>query len=73
MMLTSMGFSDAEATRALRKCEGNLERAADWVMCHMGEPESGDDEAMMVDAEAPAVESRFAGSEAHKGMSAFKL
>ena len=43
MMLTSMGFSDKQATRALRKCEGNLERAADWVMSHMDEPDSADE------------------------------
>ena len=71
MLLTSMGFSDAQATRALRKCDGNLERAADWVMCHMDEPESDDE--MQVDESAPAVESRFGGSEAQQQISAFKL
>ena len=43
MMLTSMGFTDQQATRALRKCEGNLERAADWVMCHMDDPDTDEE------------------------------
>ena len=45
MMLTSMGFGDKEATRALRKCENNLERAAEFVMTHMGEPDTEDEPA----------------------------
>ena len=42
MMLTSMGFSDKQATRALRKCDGNLERAAEFVMSHMDDPDTDD-------------------------------
>ena len=72
MLLTSMGFTDAQATRALRKCDGNLERAADWVMSHMDEPDSEDDD-MQVDENAPPVESRFGGTEAQQQVSAFKL
>ena len=45
MMLTSMGFSDKQATRALRKCEGNLERAAEFVMSHMDDPDTDDEPA----------------------------
>lgn len=45
MMLTSMGFDEKKATRALRKCDGNLERAADFAMTHMDEMDS-EDEAM---------------------------
>ena len=59
MMLTSMGFTDAQATRALRKCDGNLERAADWVMSHMDEPDSDEEgkggDAMQVDQTAPSA------------------
>ena len=73
MMLTSMGFTDQQATRALRKCDGNLERAADWVMSHMDEPDSDDDEGSMQVDQSAAVESRFAGSDALKGHSEFKL
>lgn len=43
MMLTSMGFSDKQATRALRKCDGNLERAGDWVMSHMDDPDTDEE------------------------------
>lgn len=76
MMLTSMGFTEQQATRALRKCEGNLERAADWVMCHMDEPESDDDAAAMAVDESnagAAVASRFADSEDRNQVSGFKL
>jgi len=59
MLLTSMGFSDSQAKRALRKCDGNLERAADWVMSHMDEPDSEEGESMQVDQQVSAV-SRFA-------------
>lgn len=45
MMLTSMGFSDKQATRALRKCDGNLERAAEFVMSHMDDPDTDDEPA----------------------------
>lgn len=47
MMIESMGFSAKQATRALRKCDGNLERACDWIFSHMDEPDS--EEEMQVD------------------------
>lgn len=31
-MLTAMGFSDRHAAAALTACDGNVERAADWLM-----------------------------------------
>jgi ubiquitin carboxyl-terminal hydrolase 5/13 len=31
MMLTSMGFTDKQATKALKECGGDAERAADWL------------------------------------------
>jgi len=67
MMLTSMGFSDKQATRALRKCDGNLERACDWVMSHMDDPDSDEapDDSMQVDsAPSEKANSVFAGSDA---------
>lgn len=48
MMIESMGFSSQQATRALRKCDANLERACDWIFSHMDEPPS-DEEPMEVD------------------------
>lgn len=48
MMIESMGFSSQQAARALRKCDGNLERACDWIFSHMDEPAS-DEEPMEVD------------------------
>lgn len=36
-MLCAMGFTDKQATKALQKCDNNLERAADWVFSHAHE------------------------------------
>ncbi len=47
MMIESMGFSAKQAKRALRKCDGNLERAMDWIFSHMDDPDS--DNEMQVD------------------------
>mmetsp|Transcript_1731 Transcript_1731/g.3831 ORF Transcript_1731/g.3831 Transcript_1731/m.3831 type:complete len:837 (-) Transcript_1731:146-2656(-) len=35
MMLTSMGFSEAQVKGALKACGGSAERAADWLFAHM--------------------------------------
>lgn len=34
MMLNSMGFSELHATAALKSCNGDVERAADWLFSH---------------------------------------
>ena len=62
MMLTSMGFSDKQATRALRKCDGNLERAAEFVMSHMDDPDTDDEPAqpMQIDESADTRINTFA-------------
>ena len=75
MMLCSMGFTDKQATRALRKCEGNLERAADWVMSHMDEPDSEEEDAKDDGAamDVDQVKSVFAGSEESKASGLFRL
>ena len=55
-MLMCMGFDEKLSTRALRKCDNNLERASDWVMSHMDEPDSEDEAkgaAMEVDSNVP--------------------
>ncbi|BES96659.1 ubiquitin carboxyl-terminal hydrolase [Nesidiocoris tenuis] len=36
-MLASMGFTEAQATKALKATNNNLERAADWIFCHADE------------------------------------
>ena len=33
-MLCAMGFAPHQATKALQKCDNNLERAADWIFSH---------------------------------------
>lgn len=38
--LTAMGFSERHATAALAACDGNLERAADWLMSRMDDLDS---------------------------------
>jgi len=47
MMIESMGFSTKKAKRALNKCDGNVERAMDWIFSHMDDPDS--DDQMQVD------------------------
>lgn len=42
VQLTSMGFGDAAAHHALRECDGNVERAVDWLFSH---PDAGQQEA----------------------------
>ena len=76
MMLTSMGFTDKQATRALRKCDGNLERAAEFVMSHMDDPDTDDEPAggMQVDESAAASQvNTFAEADETKGNGVFKL
>lgn len=36
-MLISMGFNSAQATKALKETNNNIERAADWIFSHEGE------------------------------------
>ena len=74
MMIVSMGFTEQQATRGLRKCDGNLERAMDFIMSHMDEPDSDDDAGMAVDEgnQAPVV-SKFAETEANQNVSTFKM
>jgi ubiquitin carboxyl-terminal hydrolase 5/13 len=49
-MIVSMGFTEKQAERALRKCDGNIERACDWIFSHMDEPPSDEEaEPMAVD------------------------
>ena len=47
MMIEQMGFTPKQAKRALRKCDGNLERACDFIFNHMEEADSDDE--MQVD------------------------
>jgi len=39
MNLSAFGFPEKACKIALKKCDLNLERAADYVMSHMGEEE----------------------------------
>ncbi|GAX82603.1 hypothetical protein CEUSTIGMA_g10029.t1 [Chlamydomonas eustigma] len=39
-MLTAMGFADQQAEAALLACNGNIERAADWLFSHMDDMDS---------------------------------
>ena len=52
--LKMFGFTEQQAKRALRKCDNNLERAGDWIMSHMDEPDS-DEQPMEVDQSSQAV------------------
>lgn len=69
--LKMFGFTEAQAKRALRKCDNNLERAADWIMSHMDEPPSDEEEPMQVDQSsqpAEEVKSIFKDPEPDKGL-----
>jgi len=37
-LLMSMGFSNEQATRALKATDNNLERASDWIFSHLDDP-----------------------------------
>lgn len=67
--LKMFGFTEAQARRALRKCDGNLERAGDWIMSHMDDPPSDEEEPMQVDqsSQAAAVKSLFLDENPEKG------
>lgn len=43
MMITSMGLSEKQAKRGLRKCDFNTERAIDFIFNHMDDPDSEDE------------------------------
>lgn len=36
-MLMGMGFTDKQATKALKETQNNIERAADWIFSHQDE------------------------------------
>lgn len=60
MMIESMGFNSQQAERALRKCDGNIERAMDWIFSHMDEPPSDEEVPMDVDQESSTqIENMF--------------
>ena len=51
VQLTSMGFGDAAAQHALRECDGNVERAVDWLFSH---PDAGQEVAPTPDVPSVA-------------------
>jgi ubiquitin carboxyl-terminal hydrolase 5/13 len=61
------GFTEKQAKRGLRKCDGNQERAADWIMNHMDDPDSEDEEAEAPKQPAAEVKSLFKDEEPNKG------
>lgn len=54
MMITSMGLTEKQARRGLRKCNNDVERAMDFIFSHMDEPDSDDE--MQVDQISHAEE-----------------
>ncbi|KAL4452659.1 hypothetical protein ABPG75_008321 [Micractinium tetrahymenae] len=63
-MLTAMGFSERHATAALTACDGNVERAADWLMSRIDDLDSAVEAALAAasGAGAPAGGGGGAGS-----------
>jgi len=41
-MVTAMGFTREQATKALKATNNNLERAADWIFSHQAELDAQD-------------------------------
>ena len=56
--LTGMGFNVGQAKRALRECNGDVERGVDWLFSH---PDVQDDEDQPVVAAAPNNNSMIEG------------
>jgi len=44
MMITSMGFTEKQAKKALKSTDNNVARAADWIFSHMDELNDDDEE-----------------------------
>merc|ERR1712071_636379 len=42
MMITSMGFTEKQAKKALKNTDNNVARAADWIFSHMDELDDDD-------------------------------
>ena len=60
-----MGFSEEQATKALKATNNNLERAADWVFSHINELDSVD---MDVDIQPPEPSFRDGNSRKFKNV-----
>ncbi|KAJ6260632.1 Ubiquitin carboxyl-terminal hydrolase [Drechslerella dactyloides] len=60
VMLTSMGFTEAQAKKALRETGGNVERAVEWVFSHPDD--AGDDDSAAAAATGPSKEKAIPGS-----------
>ena len=43
-MITMMGFTRAQAIKALKATDNNIERAADWLFSHQAELDADDSE-----------------------------
>ncbi|KAF3125543.1 hypothetical protein TWF594_001535 [Orbilia oligospora] len=61
VMLTSMGFTEAQAKKALRETGGDVERAVEWVFSHPDDT-GDDDTATTVAAGGEAKEKSVPGS-----------
>lgn len=64
-MLMGMGFTDKQATRALKETQNNIERAADWIFSHPDELDAMDvDEASNQSGAAMDAQAGGAGAKA---------
>ena len=57
MMITSMGFTEKQAKKALKNTDNNVARAADWIFSHMDELD--DDDVDENDANKVSTEPEF--------------
>ena len=49
-MLCAMGFTERQATAALAACQGNVERASDWLVNHIEDMEAAVEGALAASA-----------------------
>uniref|UniRef100_A0A182QI34 Ubiquitin carboxyl-terminal hydrolase n=1 Tax=Anopheles farauti TaxID=69004 RepID=A0A182QI34_9DIPT len=66
-MLMGMGFTDRQATKALKETGNNTERAVDWIFSHTDELDSMAIDDATSDSVATAAAAAGAGSEAGAG------
>ena len=48
-----MGFTERRVNKALKNCDGNPDRAAEWLFSHMDEPDSDDEMTDMSQLSSP--------------------
>jgi len=70
VILTSMGFSEQQANRALKATDNNLERATEWIFNHMDDMEE-ETKPLISENTANAIESGMSDGKADYSLVGF--